>query len=160
MSPRIAALLSLLIALLAGIGLAALANYTKPNSLAIILAGPLLVLLVGGLSMPVWLLAQRRLTPKLPTRLLVRTALREGLWSGLYVTLLAGLRVFGYLDWVMVLVLAALFIMLELFLQQRQQPPPAPKKDPPAPKTSPSVSYGRSKTTPKRKRPKGDDSIE
>lgn len=160
MSPRIAILLSLLIALLAGAGMTALVNYTKPSSLGIILAAPLVVLVVGGLMMPVWLLVQRRLTPKLPAGLLVRIAVREGLWSGLYVTLLVGLRVFGYLDWVMVLVLAALFIMLELFLQQRHQPQPAARKASPTPNPSPSTSYGRTKTAPKNKRKRGDDSIE
>jgi hypothetical protein len=160
MSPRTAILISLVFALLAGAGLAALVNYTKPSSLGILLASPLVVVMVGGLSMPLWLLAQRRLTPKLPARLLVRTAWREGLWSGLYAALLAGLRVFGYLDWVMVLVLAALFIMLELFLQQRQQPQPAPKKASPAPRPAPSASFGRTKAAPKRKRRQEDDGTE
>lgn len=158
MSPRIASSISLLVALLAGAGLAALVNYTKPSSPGIMLAAPLVVLVVGGLSMPLWLLAQRRLTPTLPARLLVRTAGREGLWSGLYAALLVGLRVFGSLDWVMVVVLAALFIMLELFLQQRQQPQPAPKKAAPAPQPSPSASFGRAKSAPKRKRRQGDES--
>lgn len=158
MPPRIAALLSLFVALLAGAGLAALVNYTQPASVWMALAAPLLAVAVTGLSIPLWLLVQRRLTPKLPRGPLVRTALREGLWSGLYVTLLAALRVFGYLDWVMVMVLAALFIMLELFLQQRRQHQQAAQKVPAVTKpssASPTASYGRSMATPKGKRKRG-----
>lgn len=158
MSPRPAALLSLFVALLAGAGLAALVNYTQPTTLGVVLTTPLVVLIVSGLSMPIWLLMQRRLTPKLADRVLVRTAVREGVWSGLYAALLVVLRVFGYLDWVMVLVLAALFIMLELFLQQRQQPQQAAKKAAPAPKPSPAASsYGRTTAAPKTRRKKNAD---
>lgn len=158
MTPRVAAFLSLFVALLAGAGFAALVNYTKPSTPGILLALPLLILIVVGLSIPIWLLIQRRLAPKLASGVLVRTALREGLWSGLYAALLILLRVFGYLDWVMVVVLAALFIMLELFLQQRQRPQQAVKKAEPAPKPSPSASYGRSAPAPKNKRKNKDSS--
>lgn len=137
--------------------MAALINYTKPNSSEIVLAAPLVVLTVAGLTTPLWLLLQRRLVPGLPARPLVRAALREGLWTGLYMALVVGLRVFGYLDWLMMLVLATLFIMLELFLQQRQRPQPAARKASPAPK--PSASYGRTKSAPKSRGKKKDDDI-
>ncbi|MCO6451045.1 MAG: hypothetical protein J5I90_09700 [Caldilineales bacterium] len=121
MSTRTFVALSILIAILAWVGLALMFNYLEPLRSYQALAIPLVIIAVGGTTAPLWRTLQRRITPDRDDSKLNRMAVRQGLWAGLFVAILLTLRVFRVLDWVLVLVAAALFIMLEVFIQQREQ---------------------------------------
>ena len=121
MSPRRFVVISLVVAVLAWAGLAGLVYLLDPTPVLIPAAAVLAVLAVAATTSPLWLRVQQRLTPGLPAGRLPGVALRQGLWSGLFVAAVLLLRVYHLLDWVLAMVLLALFVMLEAFLQQRSQ---------------------------------------
>jgi uncharacterized protein YacL len=47
--------------------------------------------------------------------------LRQGAWAGLYVSLVAGLQMARLLDAIVAVVMAAIFVLLEVFLLQRPE---------------------------------------
>ena len=81
----------------------------------------LIVIAITGTTAPLWGRIQQRLTPDIEDETLRWTALRQGLWLGLFVAALIFFRISGLLDWILVLVLGFLFVLLETFLQQRKQ---------------------------------------
>lgn len=49
-----------------------------------------------------------------------RRLLREGLWVGLFVTICAYLRIYGYLNWTLAAVLAGVLALMETFFLTRE----------------------------------------
>ncbi len=148
MLPRTVVIVSFVVALLAWAGLAALVMYAQPAPTLIAIAAPIIVLAVGASATPLWLLVQRRLAPAVEQKALGRVALREGLWTGLYTAALAFLRLNGFLDWVLALVLLVIFVLLETFLQQRSQRQQTPRKPPGGGKAPSSSSVAKQRSTP------------
>ena len=119
MKPRIAILISVLVAMAAWVGLAGLVRQFQPTPPLLAAALALVAIAVSGTTMPFWYLLQRRLAPKRSPKTLVGVALREGVWTGLFAAALLFLRVNDLRNGVLVLVLAVVLFLLETFLQQR-----------------------------------------
>ncbi len=121
MSTRIAYISSLALGLLCWGALAAILIYTKPDAIPQ-LGGALLLLVVAisASTMPFWGRIHQRInsTSQEPT---VKTAVRQGVWAGLFVAILLVFHFVGLLDWILVLVTLILFALLEAFLQQRSR---------------------------------------
>ena len=148
MSIRTAYISSLALGLLSWGALAALANYTKPDAFPQ-LAGGLVLLLVAisATTMPFWGRIHQRLTSKSQDPIL-KIAMRQGLWAGLFVVILLVFHFVDLLDWILVLVTLMLFVLLEAFLQQRgrwnnvdTRPPPPQPKTPKRHRSSPASSH-------------------
>lgn len=120
MKPRSAILISVLMAVAAWAGLAALVRQLQPTPGLLAAALALVAIGVAGATMPFWYLLQRRLAPKRNPKSLTGVALREGVWTGLFAAALLFLRVRDLLNGVLVLVLAVVLFLLETFLQQRR----------------------------------------
>lgn len=165
MSTRIAYISSLALGLLCWGALAALINYTKPDAipqLAAVLV--LLIVAISATTMPFWGRVHQRLTTQTQEPI-VKTAMRQGLWAGLFVAVLLVFHFVGLLDWILVLVTLILFVLLEAFLQQRSRwhergrKTPTQKPKPPkrsrsstasAHRTSNSMARTKKTSTPKR----------
>ena len=119
MKPRIAILISVLVAMAAWVGLAGLVRQFQPTPTLLAAALALVAIAVSGTTMPFWYLLQRRLAPKRSPKTLVGVALREGVWTGLFAAALLFLRVNDLLNGVLVLVVVVVLFLLETFLQQR-----------------------------------------
>ncbi len=119
MKPRIAILISVLVAMAAWAGLAGMVRQFQPAPPLLAAALALVAIAVAGTTMPFWYLLQRRLAPKRNPKTLVGVAVREGVWTGLFAAALLFLRVNDLLNGVLVLVLAVVLFLLETFLQQR-----------------------------------------
>ena len=119
MKPRIAILISVLVAMAAWAGLAGLVRQFQPTPPLLAAALALVAIAVAGTTVPFWYLLQRRLAPKRNPKTWVGVALREGVWTGLFAAALLFLRLNDLLNGVLVLVLAVVLFLLETFLQQR-----------------------------------------
>lgn len=137
MSIRTAYIFSLALGLLAWGALAALVNYTKPDAFPQLAASlALLMVAIIATTMPFWGRIHQRLSAKSQGPV-IKTAVRQGLWTGLFVVVLIVFRFVGLLDWILVLVTLMLFVLLEAFLQQRDRwKNPTPKTSMPKPKTT------------------------
>lgn len=125
---------SILIALLSLGMLAVLVIYIPPTLPTVALALLLVTLAIAAVTAPILGRIQQRIAPPSRADELPRLAIRQGLWAGLYVATLLILRLLHLLDPIFALVLLALFILIENFLQTRaswQQTSPKPKKRPP-----------------------------
>ncbi len=132
MSIRAAYISSLVLGLLCWGALAALLNYTKPDSIPqLATALFLLVVAIGATTMPIWGRVHQRLTANVQEPV-VKTAVRQGVWAGLFVAILLVFHFVGLLDWILVLVTLILFVLLEAFLQQRSRWNGGGKKTPTA----------------------------
>jgi ABC-type Co2+ transport system permease subunit len=118
MSPRLIDILSLLLGLLAGGGLAALVLRTPPTPMTGALALLLVLLTVMGLTAPIWRRVLRKLISEASERETAWMGVRFGVWTGLFVDSLLLLRVFQFMDRILILAILGLLIMLEMFLQQ------------------------------------------
>ncbi|NOX62902.1 MAG: hypothetical protein GXP42_13310 [Chloroflexi bacterium] len=121
MSQRAFLILSWLFAALAGAGLVMLIWRFPPVDGLVALALLLLFLAIAAGSAPIWYRVQQRWSPKTATGSLPYIATRQGVWTGLFVSMVIFLRIFRLLDWVLVFVLFTLLVMTEVFLQQRRQ---------------------------------------
>ena len=121
MSIRLAYVSSLILGILCWGALAALINYTKPDAMPQLAAALfLLVVAIGATTMPFWGRIYQRTTAQAQDPI-VKTAVRQGLWAGLFVATLLVFHFVGLLDWILVLVTLILFVLLEAFLQQRSR---------------------------------------
>jgi len=121
MSTRTAYISSLVLGLLCWGALAALLNYTQPVAIPQFAAALLLlVVAVGATIMPFWGRIHQRLTSN-SQEPVVKTAVRQGVWAGLFIAILLVFQFVGLLDWILVLVTLVLFVLLEAFLQQRSR---------------------------------------
>ncbi len=113
------ALLSLLIGLAAAVGLGWLIYSTTPTNPNLATAIVLLVTAVAGLLAPLlgWLHHRIPFGGRPPT---ARAALRQGLLLGLAAGLIAILQLRGLLDGTLLLGVAALVVLVEVFLQSRR----------------------------------------
>jgi hypothetical protein len=157
MSTRTAYISSLTLGLLSWGALAALVNYTKPDALPQLAAGlALLMVAISATTMPIWGRIHQRLTSK-PQDPILKIAVRQGLWAGLFVAILLTFHFVGLLDWILVLVTLMLFVLLEAFLQQRDRwkntdqkttspPPKASKRHRSSPASSHRASYSMART--------------
>ena len=118
MKPRTIDILSLLIAILAAAGLAALVINLPPQTHFIALALMLAVLVVGGMTEPVWRRVLKKMLIKIPEEEVTMMGVRFGLWTGLFVASLVILHIIHFMDRVLIIAILALLIMLEMFLQQ------------------------------------------
>jgi len=135
MSIRTAYITSLALGLLAWGALAALVTYTKPDAFPQLAASlALLMVAISATTMPFWGRIYQRLSAKSPGPV-IKTAVRQGLWTGLFVVVLIVFRFVGLLDWILVLVTLMLFVLLEAFLQQRDRWKNADQETSPQPKT-------------------------
>ncbi len=168
MSIRIAYISSLALGLLSWGALAALINYTKPDAVPQLAATLLLlVVAISATTMPFWGRIHQRLTSQAQESI-VKTAVRQGLWAGLFVAVLLVFHFVNLLDWILVLVTLVLFVLLEAFLQQRSrwngsgnktqpQKPKPPKRSRSTTASAPRTSYSmaRTKQSSKKKPGKG-----
>jgi MFS family permease len=118
MKSRTIVILSLLIGLLSGAGLAALVYYEPPTSLLRALALALIVLTVAGLIGPVLGVILRKIMPKADAGRMTMMGLRFGLWLGIFIASLVLLKMLHFMDSVLILAILALLMMIEMFLQQ------------------------------------------
>jgi len=118
MKSRTTIILSLLIGLLSGAGLAALIYYEPPTLLFRALALLLVVLTVMGLIGPVLGVIMRRIMPKSDAGRMTMMGLRFGLWLGIFTASLILLKMLNFMDTVLILAILALLMMIEMFLQQ------------------------------------------
>jgi len=118
MKPRTIDVLSLLVAILATAGLAALVINLPPQPFFVAVALALIVLVVGGFTAPVWRILLKKMLVKTPEREVIMMGVRFGLWSGLFVASLVILNIIHFVDRVLIIAILALLIMLEMFLQQ------------------------------------------
>lgn len=126
MSLRRLLLISWTLALLCWGALAAIVHLFAPSQVWQAVA---LVLATAGAATtttPLWWRVQQRLDAQVKVEALPRLAARQGLWAGLFVGLVLLLRLLQALDGALVLVLLALFVMLEMLIQQRGQKSAAP----------------------------------
>jgi len=118
MKSRTIVILSLLIGLLSGAGLAALVYYEPPTSLFRALALALIILTVAGLIGPVLGVILRKIMPKADAGRMTMMGLRFGLWLGIFIASLVLLKMLHFMDSVLILAILALLMMIEMFLQQ------------------------------------------
>jgi len=157
MSIRTAYISSLALGLLAWSALAALVNYTKPDAFPQLAASlALLMVAISATTMPVWGRIHQRLSAKSQGPI-IKTAVRQGLWTGLFVVVLLVFQFVGLLDWILVLVTLMLFVLLEAFLQQRDRwkntgqettspQPKTPKRHHSSPASSHRAGYSMART--------------
>ncbi len=105
------------IALLSCGGLGYVILTQSPSPLTKALFFPLLFLAVASVIIPCLVWLRRRLGQEDEPGVV----LRQGAWAGLYVSLCAGLQLARLLDAIVALVLAAIFVLLEMFLLQRPE---------------------------------------
>ena len=118
MTARMIRLSALGLGVLAAAGLGVLAYAVPPSPPWIALALLLIALTVMGLSASVWGLIVHKLAPKSSAESAMLMGLRLGLWTGLFVASVLLLQLLGFTDRVLILVILALLIMIETFLQQ------------------------------------------
>ncbi|HEY54195.1 MAG TPA: hypothetical protein G4N94_12155 [Caldilineae bacterium] len=136
MSIRTAYITSFALGLLAWGALAALVTYTQPDaSLQLAVSLALLLVAISATTMPFWGRIHQRLSPN-SQGLVIKTAVRQGLWTGLFVIVLLLFHFIDLLDWILVLVTLMLFVLLEAFLQQRDRWKSADQVMTPQPKAS------------------------
>ena len=118
MSSRFWMTISLLAGGLSLAGLGVVVNYLPPSRALTALALLLILLVVAGLTAPLWRLILRRITSGRTDWEVTVMGLRFGLWSGIFVTSVVLLKLLGFMDRVLILALLALLIMIEMFFQQ------------------------------------------
>ena len=118
MSSRFWMTISLLAGGLSLAGLGVVVNYLPPSRALTALALLLILLVVAGLTAPLWRLILRRITSGRTDWEVMVMGLRFGLWSGIFVTSVVLLKLLGFMDRVLILALLALLIMIEMFFQQ------------------------------------------
>ncbi len=107
-----------LVGLAAGAGLVALIWYVPPDPWMVMVALLLVLLTLMGLSAPLWRRLLRKVIHKGTEGDVARMGLRFGFWTGLFVAILIFLQIQQFMDRILVLAILALFIMVEMFLQQ------------------------------------------
>ena len=157
MSIRTAYISSLALGLLAWGALAALTNYTQPDAFPQLVASlALLMVAISATAMPFWGRIHQRLSAKSQGPV-IKTAVRQGVWTGLFVVILLAFRFVDLLDWILVLVTLILFVLLEAFLQQRDRwknadqkttspQPKTPKRRRSSPASSHRAGYSMART--------------
>ena len=90
----------------------------SPEGWALIAFFPLLALALAGIATPIIRLLHQRFIPR-KRRPGPGVALRQALWTGLFVTFCAALQLARQLDIVLVLGLGVIFMLLEGLLQRR-----------------------------------------
>jgi len=118
MKSRISTFGSLLISIVALAGLITLIIYVPPTRLWLALAIFLVMLVVGGLFVPIWQMILHRFLSQQNEQEINFMGWRFGLWTGIFVASLIGLKILGFADRVLILAIFALLMMLEMFLQQ------------------------------------------
>lgn len=118
MKSRISTFGSLLISIVALAGLITLIIYVPPTRLWLTLAIFLVMLVVGGLFVPIWQMILHRFLSQQNEQEINFMGWRFGLWTGIFVASLIGLKILGFADRVLILAIFALLMMLEMFLQQ------------------------------------------
>ncbi len=118
MNSRFADIFSLLVGLLATASLAYLIIQVPPSTLHQLMALLLVILMVMGLSAPIWRRILRKFIPRAKERETAIMGIRFGLWTGLFIATLLLLRVMHFMDRILILAILVLLIMIEMFLQQ------------------------------------------
>lgn len=117
MSSRQLRVLTVVVGILSWAGLGYLIATQTPTVLAAVVLFLLLFLAIGSTATLFLMWIRRRLLNEAEPAVV----LREGGLLGLYVTLVAGLQMARMLDVMVGLVLAAIFVMFEIFLLQRPE---------------------------------------
>ncbi len=148
MSTRSVYFSSLALGLISWGALAALVIYTQPTAFPQLAAGLMLLMVaIIATATPFWGRIQQRRAPKSKEPVL-KSAVRQGIWTALFVAILLVFHFVDLLDWILVLVTLVLFVLLETSLQQRgrwnnpdtNSPSPQPKT-PKRRRTSPASSH-------------------
>jgi len=119
MSTRTVYFSSLALGLISWGALAALVIYTQPTAFPQLAAGLMLLMVaIIATATPFWGRIQQRRAPKSKEPVL-KSAVRQGVWTALFIAILLVFHFVDLLDWILVLVALMLFVLLETFLQQR-----------------------------------------
>jgi hypothetical protein len=116
-STRLVKVLAFVVGVLSWAGLGYVVYTLAPTTLTVALVFPLFFLAVSSLATILLCWVRQRLVEEVQPIVV----LREGGLVGLYVSLIAGLQMARMLDVIVGLVLAAIFILFEVFLLQRPE---------------------------------------
>jgi len=120
---RVTPTLTLVLGIMAGIGLVALVIYSPPTSWGVVLALFLVLVAVMGISTPIWRMFLQKILPKQKNYVTDAMSWRFGLWTGIFAASVLLLRILGFANNVLFLAVFALLIMMEMFWQQNFPPP-------------------------------------